>query len=305
MNIYFISPIGKTTPDLFNTFEEPFLKAGHSIVGRVDEADMVFFDGYSGLGEYEWRILNEVYLKMLPIVWFDATDYGGMSKEEWFGFNIFKHGIGNNDKKFYEIVEGSNKIIYFMRKMDKTKHYPPNLYPIEVIQYPDHDFTPVSKDELFNRPYDICFIGNTSPTRAALLTGLMKYKCFNIDCQFITGERIPHDQWLERHRKAKLFISACGGGFTDERKQQLITIAPMLRNKSNHLVVNDYTDKEDCIEVNENPTQADVEKILSVLNDKDKLYDIYIKGIERMHTYYNAEYRSKYILSILKQEGII
>ena len=289
---YFISPVGKTTPMLFDTFIETFKNEGHEIVDNVNDADIVFLDWYSGLGNSPANIMSYVLENKMPIVVFDATDFGAMSKEKW-----------NHSK--WILLNTNNELVYFMRKMDKTKHYPAWVHPYELIQYPDHDFQPVTKDELFNRPYDICFIGNTSPTRASLLTGLMKYKCFNIDCQFITGERIPHDQWLERHRKAKLFISACGGGFSDERKFQLIDISPMLRNRSNHLVLNDFIDKEDCLEVNENPTQADVEKILSVLNDQDKLYSIYIKGIDKMHKYYNENYRAKYILSILKQDHIL
>jgi hypothetical protein len=41
------------------------------------------------------------------------------------------------------------------------------------------------------------------------------------------------------------------------------------------------------------------------LNDKERLYEIYLKGIERIHKYFNAEYRAKYILEILEENNII
>jgi hypothetical protein len=291
MIVMFVSPIGKKTPLLFDTFVDTFTKNGIFITDNINEADIVFYDHYSGLGEHDSNTIDCILERKMPVVIFDETDYGGMSKNNWDAGNVV----------FYE---NGNPIMYFMRKMSKEKSYPDWVKPYELIQYPSHDFPPTTKEELFSRDTDICWIGNTSPTRANLLTGLLKYKTFTIDCLF-TKERIPHEEWLNRHRKAKLFISACGGGFSDERAYQLITIAPMLRNKSQQLKINDFEDMQDCIEINEIPTEQDVSKILSVLNDADLLYDIYMRGIERMRNFYNPIYRANYILETLKENNII
>lgn len=295
MKVYLISPIGKSTPLLFGTFN-------FERTEDINEADVVFFDYYSGLGSYNYDEINRVAAAKKKVSVFDATDFGAMSKEAW-----FMNQEGTHDtlgQSFIRNASHYNNLIYFMRKMDKTVTYPSWVYPYELLMYDTHKFEPTTKEELYSRYYDFCFIGNTSPTRSNLITGLMKYGCFKIDCEFNHTERIPHEEWLNRHRKAKFFISACGGGFSDERKFQLTTIAPMLRNKSNHLVLNDFIDKEDCIEVKEHPDEYDIQKILSVLNDADKLYNIYIKGIEKMKAYYNAEYRANYILETLKQNGV-
>jgi hypothetical protein len=291
---------------LFDTFEKTFKERGHNIVDKIKDADVVFFDLHSRIGNYN-ADMNEVLRREVPTVFFDFWDYGGCKDEtsEWFGFDM-RNRIQSDWWYFYfNCLLGGVKIIYFMRKMDKEiANYPKFIYPIELIQYPDHDFPLVNKEELFARKNDICFIGNTSPTRSNLIAGLLKYKCFHVDYRFNSYERVPHEEWLERHRQAKFFVEACGGGFGSERTFQLMSIAPMLRNKSNHLRLNDWKDMEDCVEISENPTEKDCEKLLSVLNDKDRLYEMYLLGVQRMRRYYTSEYRANYILSTLKQNGI-
>lgn len=263
---------------LFDTF--PF-----ESTDNLDEATVVFFDCFSDLGVYDLNLLQSVRDKNIPVVAFQNKDYGGMSKERWVGFDLFPH----------------NKKVMFIRKYDKEVKYPEWCYPYEECYYPDHDFEPVTKEELSSRPNDLFFAGNLSPQRMTVCGGLQLY----FSCDFRLGlSKIEHDQWLNRARLSKLCLSVCGGGFTDERKQQLFSIAPIIRNKNNQLVVNDFTDMVNCIEVNEHPTQDDIEKIKTVLNNPQKLYEIYRNGIEHMKKYFSKSFRSNYILSILKQEGI-
>lgn len=300
MKIFFISPIGFKTPNLFDSFEKTFQDKGHSIVTDIKDADVIFFDMFSGLGTYDEYILDKALDKEVPIICFDATDFGAMSKEKWF-LDDSVYNDKSQDKKFVRaVIYNEIAVVYFMRKMDKTKKYCPFVYPYELCYYKDHDFKPVSKEELFNRPNDICFIGNTSPTRENVINGLKDY----FKCDFSLGqERIPHEEWLNRHRQSKMFLEACGGGFGSERPYQLITIAPMLRVHSNHLIHEDFLDGEDCWEINEIPSEVNIESLKFLLNSQ-VLYQIYLAGIERMKTYFNEEYRANYILSVLKQEGI-
>lgn len=293
----FISPISYSTPMLFDTFEKTFKEKGHEIVYDANEADVVFFDMHTRLGDYDNEVISVVSNK--PTVFFDAWDYGTMHKD---GFPYINH---EQIRSLMSRLRSNNvPIIYFVRKLEK-QFAKDGYHPYELIQYPDHDFPLISKEELFNRKIDLCFIGNTSPTRDNFISGLLKLNCFNIDHRFNSDERVEHGDWLERHRKAKFFITACGAGFSDERQYQLITIAPMLRNKSNHFRLNDFVDMVDCIEIGEIPTESDCEKLLKVLNDEDKLYAIYVAGVKRMKQYFNAEYRANYILEVMKKENII
>lgn len=288
MKIYFISPIGMKTPMLFDTFIPTFESKGHTIVSDIKECSVVFIDLCSFLGKFETEEWSYTWKNKIPVVFFDATDYGAMSKE------VFK-------PSFLEYFFSNCKIVYFMRKMDKTIKYPLWVFPYEIIQYPDHDFTPVSKEELFNRPYDICFIGNTSPTRENVCNGL---RC-HFKCDFVLGQpRIEHEEWLNRHRNSKLFLVADGGGFNDERAYQLITISTLLKQDNNQLVLNDFEDVVDCIKVNEYPTRFDIEDLQLILSESHTLYSIYLNGIKKMKKYYNPEYRANYILNVLKENGI-
>lgn len=295
--ICFISPIGFSTPMLFGTFEKTFKEKGHEIVVDVKSADIVLFDMHTRIGNYDNEVISIASKR--PTVFFDAWDYGTMHKD---GFPYINHD--QIKSLMSELKDNNIPIIYFVRKLEKRLANE-GYHPYELIQYPDHDFPVVSKEELFNRKIDLCFIGNTSPTRDNFISGLLKYGIFKTDCIFNSYERVEHDEWLERHRKAKLFITACGAGFSDERQYQLITIAPMLRNKSNHFRLNDFVDMVDCVEIDETPTESDCEKLLRVLNDEDKLYAIYVAGVNRMKQYFNAEYRANYILEVMKKENIL
>lgn len=293
MKIYFISPVDYVTPDLFSSFTKTFKEQGHIVTDNIHEADCVFFDLHTRIGGYNQSELDLIVHKNITTIFFDAWDYGAMSKEEWPGIHI---------SQIHDLIAFSDiKKIFFVRKMYKNKEYPSYCYPYELTMYQDHIFEPVTKDELFNRPNDICFIGNTSPTRENVTNELKKY----FKCDFVLGqERIPHDEWLDRHRNSKLFLEACGGGFGSERPYQLTNISAQLRNKTSQLFVSPPEDLINSIEINEVPTRDDLGKIRMVLNDKEKLYQIYLNGISRMKKYFNEESRSLYVLDVLKQNGI-
>ncbi len=300
MRIYFINPVGSKTPMLFDTMVSTFLEQGHEIVREVGKADICFFDVHGMAGEFDMDCISSVIKNKIKVAIFDDVDYGNMSdKNRWFWFRP------TDAKDKYESIlsdfVNECSVTYFMRKMDRTSQYPEWVYPYELIQYPDHDFPPTTKEELFNRPYDICFIGNTSPTRENVCTELSTY----FKCDFILGQtRVEHDAWLNRARQAKMFLTADGGGFTEERPYQLITIAPMLRQRNNHLQSHPFKDGINCWEVDEHPTRFDIEDLQLLLSEPDTLFDIYISGIEHMKKYYSAEYRANYILKTLHNNAI-
>lgn len=285
--IFYIEPVGKSSPDLFQTFIPTFTEQGHSFVDRVEDADVVLYDLFSGLGEYDDEEARKLYEWKKPIVFWNEVDYGGMSKEQF-------------DPSEYSSVVERHKIVLFMRKMLKKVEYPSYVFPYEKVLM--NEFPLTTSQELNSRPIEIFFCGNTSPQRESVCKELSKH----FKCDFSLGQqKISHEDWLNRARQSKLFLTSDGGGVSDERPYQLFTISPMLRQKNNHLQTHPFSDYINCLEVSEVPTKEEIEGIKAVLSDPDYLFEIYESGIEYMKEHYSAEARSKYILSILTREGII
>lgn len=306
MKVFFISPIGATSPGLFETFVDTFVAEGHTIVTDINEASVAFFDSHSGYLPYDWNVCNIALEKRLPIAYFDAFDYHCDSSINWFGFNDFERLlplIYENDWAhfLYRVATTKIQFVYFMRKMQTNADYGENVCPLELCQYPDHDFSLTTKGELNSRPFDACFIGAESPRRKEFIEALQADGRLKLDIQFTT-ERIPHDEWLNRHRQAKFFIEADGGGLGSERPYQLMTIAPMLKQHNLQLIVNDFDNLNECIKIGYSGFTVD--HFCHVLKYPDLVYNMYLNGVSKLKTYFNPEYRAKYILSILKQNNI-
>jgi hypothetical protein len=103
-----------------------------------------------------------------------------------------------------------------------------------------------------------------SPTRETLIKGLMNDGRLKIDFQDrdCTKRFSTYEQFLNEHRKSKLYLSCEGAGLTNERPMQLYSIAAMLKNRNDLRSVNPYTDLVNCIEINNEPTKKDIDKIL-------------------------------------------
>lgn len=307
MKIYFISPLSATSPGLFETFPVTFNAKGHNVVLNVRDADVVFFDSHSGYLPYDWNDLNYVLENKIPVVYFDAFDYHCDSSKHWFGFNDYEglqQLLHQDWAAFLNQARQRCRLVYFMRKMQSNADYGSNVYPLELIQFPDHDFPLTSKEELSSRRYDACFIGAKSTRREKLINTLQSDGRFNIYCQW-TEERIPHDKWLDRHRDARFFIEADGGGLGSERPYQLTTIAPMLKQVNLQVIHQDWMAGIDCMKINtEENTDIALNALLYVLSSPDTIYDIYLKGVDRLKKYFNPTYRTSYILNILKENNI-
>lgn len=306
MRFYFISPIGALSPGLFSSFEKTFIEKGHTIVNDVKGAEIIFFDSHSGYLPYNWEELNYVTVNRLPVAYFDAFDYHSDSSKHWFGFNNWSElrGLLHQDwAKFLFIAKDRCKpFIYFMRKMQTNAHYGSLVRPLELCQYADHNFPPTTKEELSSRPFDICWIGAKSIRRENMVYSLLSDSRLKVKYIF-TEERIPHHQWLDEHRSAKLFLEADGGGVGSERPYQLMTISTMLKQKNHQLIVNDFEDGVDCLKAgdeNGKATNGDIDRILEVVNSPDKLFSIYTNGIQKINTFFSEEHRANYVLSIIE-----
>ncbi len=309
--IFIIEPVGHSTPLLFSTMVKTFEENDVHFTEDINEADLVFFDFHSGLFDYDWNEIDNAGARKLPVVMFDQFDYWtheGKKNENvmmWMGDDLSRHWM-RAWVMFYNV---SRKMIYFMRKMSSDTPIGKSYYPYEVIQYPDHIFEPTTKEELNSRPIDICFIGNKATPRNNACAELARY----FKCDFVLGqERLEHDEWLNRHRRSKLFLECggggeSGGGFGSERLFQLCFISPCLHIKTEQIRETPFIDMVDVIEVGNGLGEiplTEMRKIKEVLEDENKLYEIYLCGIKKMQNNYSASYRANYILSVLKKENL-
>ena len=191
-----------------------------------------------------------------------------------------------------------------MRKMSKSWEYPGFVRPFELVQYPDHDFEPACKDDFNRRLHDICFIGGASPWRANLACSILTYNQEIFADFFFPFHRIEHEDWLNRHRAARWFIEADGGGFGSERPYQLITIAPMARMRNDQRMAHPWTDGVNCIEIGDTWGRISGEDGSKLWMSGDISHGIYLAGIQHMHDHYFPAARSAYLLEQMANAGI-
>src|SRR6185369_6963291 len=222
MRIIYISPDGRFNPNLFTRFKNTFEENGHKETFDWETATHCFVEVQGGDISYCKQLL-EIFEREIPIICFDNREFGTMLNEKW--------------KPYFK------SDIYFIRNMDKTEVYPSNAYPFDWGIFPDHDFPLATKDELFNRPYDIYFSGTESPARRNIIKALTKDGRLSLHCKFIDHtQRVPYDKWLNQHRSGKLYLSCEGGGYSNERPCQIFSISPMLKVKSNYKTELQYSD---------------------------------------------------------------
>lgn len=286
MKFHIISPQGvPMNPVLFPNLISTFEAGGHSFVDSIVNCDCVLFDLHSRQFFYNENDIDYLCQTKIPIATFCEWDRGGLSVDEWPSPTL------HQQRKVFEHIKNNNvKAVHFCRLLDKTKKYPPNLHPYEKPY--SYEEPLLSAEELFNREYDICFIANESPSRKAIEKAIIEDGRF----MYITriGEKkLEFGDFLNLHKKAKLFISSGAGGFTDERVQCLFSIAGIIRERSNQLLLHDF---DGCLRIDSPPTKEDLDIIYEIINDKDKLYKKYKSGYDFVKTYYSKEYIANDIL---------
>lgn len=294
-NIYFISPIGYKTPQLFDTFTDTFVIAGHRMVDDIDSADVVFIDLHTRIGSYEQNILDKALWKRKVV--FDEFDYGSCSICDFpYVPQVQIQGLLLNP------LTGNDGSIWFVRKLDRIQgSFLKNVYPYEKIII--NEFPLVSKEELWGREYDMCWIGNESPIRKSVVNSLQAAG-FNMYIHWTNEKgKLPFDEWIHLHSRAKFFLSLDGGGFSDERLYHLFSIAPMVKNRSNHLQCQPFKHGVSCLYVDVMPSQKDIEEIKYFMTE-NWLYSLYLGGYYKMTSDYTAKARAEYILDILSKNGI-
>ncbi len=308
--------------DHFQHLEETLVKRGHAMVRneRIDAADVIILDtnvwdlaGHTETSPYDRAVLDYVLQNGTPVVWIDLFDHAGTDKCEgrWPGSDDWT----DLTPRYYEHEKhhwawfGWNlsrrrpiKLLYFMRKMQIHQEYPDYVLPLEYPLFEDYPL--VSQEELNARPFDVCGLANLSQPRKNAMDGLRADGRLKLDCELIhDSKRLTHDDWIDRHRKAKFFLEA-DASLGSERPMRLMTIAPMLRIKSDHKLPFPRQDLVHMVEIGNydgHVQRHDVDKLLVVLNDPDLLYLIYKNGAEHMRKHYSLEARSNYVVDKIEE----
>lgn len=270
---------------MFPTFTDTFNHYGHVFVGNPEQADIILLDLHTRIAEYKQSDIDYVVCSGKPVITFDEFDKGGMSDLDW------PDPLTEQQKKVMDYCIYSG--VHFCRLLNKTHTYPNNVYPYEKpILYQERK---LSADDLFNREYDIVWIANTAPQREILAEALRKEK--RLKCNIILGaKKIPYQDWISEHKKGKIYITCSAGGFSNECMQSLFSVSAMLREINDQLLLHPFTHLVNCLETNPIPTEQDLNTIVEVVNNKDKLYEIYLNGFNFVKSFYTEEYIAKDIL---------
>jgi len=292
LKAYIISPLNVPQNQMLFPLFCPIWEAnGDTIVKSIGECDVVYFDLHSRQFDYNQNDIDYLIENKIPVVTFDEWDRGNMSTDQW--PNPLKE---QQQYLFNHILGGEIKAIHFSRLLDKRKKYA-NVFPYEKpIIYEEEQST---EDDLFNREYDVTLIANHSPSREQLAKCLLDDG--RLKCNISLGQKkIPFNDFINEHRKSKMFISCGAGGYTDERVQALFSICGIIRENTDQLLLHDFTDFV-SFKISNPPTKKELDKLVDIVNNKGKLYQNYINGFTFVKTYYTKEYIAKSISEIVKR----
>lgn len=295
MNFFLLSPSNvPCNPHLFPMFIDTWKEKGVSIVERIEDADVVLMDLHVRSHDYNQRDIDYTLHNNVPIVTFDEFDKGGMSSLQW------PDPLTNQQADIFLHLLKRIKQAHFCRLLDKKRQYNSslNLYPYEKATMYEEPL--LSSEELFDREHDICFIANHSPNRESIARAICSHG--RLKCHVSIGApKIPFDEFLWLHKRAKLFISSGAGGYGNERPQLLFSVAGMLQEKNDQLLLHPHTQLLNCLKISSKPTKLELETIYEIVNDKESLYDIYKNNYDFMKKYYSASYIASDVLDkILK-----
>lgn len=302
MKFYTLFPEGvPENPHLFPMMRHTFIEKGHSFVDRIEDCDVVLMDLHVRQSLYNENDFTWLVKNLAPIITFDEWDRGGMSTDVWPYPLTEQQKIlfwYNGDRMFVNFCRLLNKpqSIEKYQMVDRNYYY--NLYPYEKpILYEEALLT---TEQLFEREYDIVYISNTAPSREAIGKAILEDG--RLKCHVSLGaKKLPFDEFVNWHKRGKLFISSGGGGYTDERKQNLFSIAGIIQEETDQLLLHPFSNLENCIKIQSPPTKEDLDTIYEVVNNKEWLWNIYKNGYDFMKQYYSASYIASDILSKIEK----
>lgn len=294
MKFFLLSPQCPPNPHLFPMFVDVWKSNGIEITDRIEDCDVVLMDLHSRLFDYKQEDLDYIIEHKTFFATFDEWDRGGMSKDVW-PMPLTRQQNELSERLF------TNKIntVHFCRLLNKNSARYENVFPYEKpILYEEPLLSP---EEIFERPYDIVWIANTAPQREMFKEILEKDG--RLKTKIILGaEKISLQGWINAHKWGKMFVSWSGGGYSDEKIQHLFSIAAIIKEANNQLFLHDFTHLENCIRPNPNPTKEDIDTIVEIVNDKERLYEIYKSGYNFVKQFYSKEHIATNILETIKKQ---
>lgn len=326
MKVLILHPLGYEDkprghePDHFRDIERELTDRGHEVVPKVGSGvDVAIFNSgvwniESGTSPYG-SDLKRIVEDHTPVVWMDDFDHAGTPESwgRWPGSDDWRD-MQTYDFNYHDFAwfgwsisrVGANRILFFMRKMQKSQTYPDYVLPLEYPIF--EDFPLASKEDFCSRPVDVCGLANISGPRAISMIGLYHKNLLNrleLDLEIIPHyRRLDYKtEYLPRHRAAKFFLEA-DASLGSERPLRLITVAAMLRVKSDHRLPFPFTDMVNMVEIGDydgHISSEDVEKVLSVVRNPDLLYSIYVSGASHMREHYSLAARSKYVVDKIEE----
>lgn len=327
MKVFNCHPIGyelrpmNHQPDLFKALAGPLERRGHCLTRNIHEADIVNFDTevwdlHDSLPQYpkgtyspyDWNVLGIVLDKKIPVAINDNFDHHGWPEHHctWPGKNNWDDlkSVQDQDWAKFLMMIGKNNhpLIYFMRKMQQSASYPDWVYPLEYPLF--NDWPLATMAELSSRPNDVCFLAETGGVRENAIRDIKSDGRLRADLEHIPSfRRLTFGDWVERHRQAKMFLEI-DNTMGSERPMRLMTVAPMLRVKSDHKLAFPRTDLVNYVEIGDyagHITPHDIDKVLSIVRDPARLHAIYVAGAEHMKTHYSLEARCNYVIDHLEK----
>lgn len=307
MNLLFAHPVGHDPvhfrnacqPDRWKALENMATSRGHFVFYHAaNEADVVVFDSAvrrlcdGTESPYDWPLLERVLERNLPVVFFDYFDYPHRTLAWSWDEMLSNQPLS---LRFHwwiaQLRAREDRILYFNRSMQSSRVYPPWMVPNEFPLFLDEPLA--SRDEYLARPLDVCSWANEGHKRAQSFLGILRAEALRCELVIIPHyRRIPHAEWIERHRRARFFVEA-DAGQASTRPQYLSTVAAQIRTRTHHQLPVPWTDMVNCVEVGDPIdgwiSDEDREKLKAVLADPDLLYRIYESGAGFMRENYSVE----------------
>jgi len=272
------------------------------------------------------------YLEYGDPAWHEENAYSYLHGDRVFGYKwTAPTGCMLNYPEFVNLINGLKAAqpqikCYFMREMSKLYDYTQCPFPVYPIDYCLADkalnVEIQSKEDYFKRQIKIMFNwGNTCVDRRIMQWRLYKYcvdkniniadteeqlkrhlaeKSSNIICLFHRDyhERIDINQY---YAQSKVIIDVGGCGVKCFRNTQSAMYAASTKHICNLQFAYPWEDMFNCIELkvtdrNEILLKESINKIHKCLNsDKDRLYAIYVNGVENARNYISKTYINKYV----------
>lgn len=286
MKFYLLSPKDvPCNPHLFPLFVDTWRSKGIQIVDRIEDATHILIDLHSRISDYDQSDVDYILGTDKHLISFCEYDRGGMSNLAW------PYPLTEQQGRIFNHLTSDS--IHFCRLLNKKIKYSANVFPYErTILYQEPKLRP---EELFNREFDVVGIMNTAPQREAIKKALEEDG--RLKCNIILGaDKIPLHDWINEHKRGKFFLSASGGGYSSEKPQHLFSVAAMLQERTDQLLLHEPIHLSTCIKIDSSPTKSDIDTIVETVKDKEKLYQLYENNYNFMTMFYSAEYISNYIL---------